>query len=67
MVAEGRTQESSEVFLSFFSRKLRITYKKDRYSGLLHFTRPSHSLKAKSGTQKVKLIGNLRLRGQLLI
>jgi len=42
MVAGGKIQESSKVFLSFFSRKLRIIHKSDRYSGLLHFTKPSH-------------------------
>jgi len=31
------------VLLSFFSRKLRIIYKIDRSSGLLHFGLPSHS------------------------
>lgn len=49
MVAGGRIQESSKVFLSFFSRKLRITIKNDRSSGLLHFTWPSHTLEADSG------------------
>lgn len=54
MVAGGKIQESSKVFLSFFSRKLRITIKNDRSSGLLHFTRPSHSFEADSGFWKGK-------------
>ncbi len=49
MVAGGKIQESSKVFLSFFSRKLRITIKNDRSSGLLRFTWPSHLLQADSG------------------
>ncbi len=43
MVAKRiKYQKAIFVFLSFFSRKLRIIKKFDRSSGLLHFGLPSH-------------------------